>query len=355
MPRGTAAGQYLAGLTAEEAGKPPTVRVGSHGKTTGNAVIIEQVTVAVAITVGSLSTLTSRLVIPGVSATLIGSMIRLSIGLKNTGQTFAHGTGKASCVAAGQRHAYSFYASTVLPRERALIPVNALNIPDDAGKMPCAIPLGYGNRQIVTWSGLVTVPAASTSRVVHTGPGAYSTIPVSGTPWWVTALAGPLTLTSPTALAWSGTDNGLNQSLVDTTTAHQSYLVNDATGSAAGWHVTASATTFTTGTAALPNSGTFVTTGSTTSITATTAPSPVCSSGATCLLPTNTQAYPVAFTTAATSPTAVTIYDTAALTGLGSIVVGGGAQPVGWWLNVPASAVAGTYTSTVTLQIISGP
>jgi len=100
-------------------------------------------------------------------------------------------------------------------------------------------------------------------------------------------LAGPLTLTSPTALAWSGTNNGLNQSLVDTTTAHQSY--------------------------------------------------------------------PVAFTTAATSPTAVTIFDDAALTGLGSITVGVGANPVGWWLNVPASAIAGTYTSTVTLEIISGP
>jgi hypothetical protein len=63
----------------------------------------------------------------------------------------------------------------------------------------------------------------------------------------------------------------------------------------------------------------------------------------------------VAFTTAATSPTAVTIFDDAALTGLGSITVGVGANPVGWWLNVPASAIAGTYTSTVTLEIISGP
>jgi hypothetical protein len=168
-------------------------------------------------------------------------------------------------------------------------------------------------------------------------------------------LAGQLNLTSPTALAWSGTDNGLNQSLVDTTTAHQSYLVNDATGSGAGWRVTASATTFTAGTATLPNSGTLVTTGSTTSVTSALAPSPVCSSGATCLLPTNSTAYPVAITTAAASPTPVTIYDTGILTGLGSIVVGGGANPVGWWLNVPANATVGTYTSTVTLQISSGP
>lgn len=168
-------------------------------------------------------------------------------------------------------------------------------------------------------------------------------------------LAGPLTLTSPSALAWSGTSNGFDQSLVDTTAAHLYYIVNDATGSGAGWHVTASATTFTTGTATLPNTGTFVTNGSTSSVTSTNAPTPVCSTGATCLLPTNTTTYPIAFTTAATSPTAVTIYDTAALTGLGSILVGGGANPIGWWINVPASASAGTYTSTVTMEIISGP
>ena len=157
------------------------------------------------------------------------------------------------------------------------------------------------------------------------------------------------------AWCWGDDSYGELGNNTTTTTAQQSYLVNDATGSGAGWHVTASATTFTTGTAALPDSGTFVTTGSTTSVTSANAPSPVCSSGATCLLPSNTSTYPIAFTTAATSPTALTICDTAILTGLGSIIVGGGANPVGWWLNVPASAVAGTYTSTVTLQIIAGP
>jgi hypothetical protein len=206
-------------------------------------------------------------------------------------------------------------------------------------------------------TGAVGAPVLLTTGTAEAG--ACGTAIVTGTSCTLTGtlnlLAGPLTLTSPTALDWSGTDNGLNQSLVDTTTAHQSYLVDDATGSGLGWHVTASATTFTTGTAALPNSGTFVTTGSTTSVISPNAPSPVCSSGATCLLPTNTSTYPIAFTTAATSPTALTIYDAAALTGLGSIIIGGGANPVGWWLNVPSSAVAGTYTSTVTLQIISGP
>jgi len=167
--------------------------------------------------------------------------------------------------------------------------------------------------------------------------------------------AGALGLTSATTLAWVTTLSGLDQQLTVTTTAQQSYLVDDATGSGAGWHVTVSATTFTNGTATLANSGTFSTNGSTSSETATTAPTAACSSGATCVLPTDVTTYPANITTAASSPTAVDTYDTSASTGMGSITIGVGASPVGWWLNIPAKALAGTYTSAVTVEIISGP
>jgi len=166
---------------------------------------------------------------------------------------------------------------------------------------------------------------------------------------------GTLSATFPSALAWSGTLTGLDLNLADTTTAHQSYLVDDATGSGAGWRVTVSATQFTTGTATLSNTGTFSTNGSTSSITATTAPSATCLTGSTCTLPTNITTYPVAITTAASSPTTYIIYDTSATTGRGSVTIGGTPNPVGWWLNVPSNATSGTYTSTVTLAVISGP
>jgi hypothetical protein len=171
----------------------------------------------------------------------------------------------------------------------------------------------------------------------------------------VTLTAGTLTLTSPSSLTWAATLTGNNLSIVDTVSGDQQYTVNDATGSGAGWHVTSSATTFTNGSHTLPNTGTFVTDGSATSISATTAPTATCTG--TCTLPTTSTTYPVAVTTAVSSPTPVIIYDTAAAAGLGQIIIGGSAQPdpVGWWLNVPASASAGAYTSTVTMAVVSAP
>jgi hypothetical protein len=66
--------------------------------------------------------------------------------------------------------------------------------------------------------------------------------------------------------------------------------------------------------------------------------------------------YPVVMTTAATTPTVYKIYDALAASGLGSITIGlPGAAPVGWWVAVPANAVPATYTSTITLEVVTGP
>ena len=211
---------------------------------------------------------------------------------------------------------------------------------------------------------LLLAGGVGTSVLLSAGAGqaaACGSATVAGTPCTLTGtltlISGSLTLTSPTALTWSGTLNGLDLHLVDATVAHQSYLVDDATGTATGWHVTVSATTFTTtGSLTLANTGTFVTNGSITSVTATVPPTAACLSGSRCTLPTNTTTYPVAITTAASAPAAVTIYDTSAGSGLGSINIGApGTNPVGWWLNVPSNTTPGTYTSTVTLEIIAGP
>ncbi len=171
----------------------------------------------------------------------------------------------------------------------------------------------------------------------------------------VTLTGGTLTLTSPAALTWLGTLTGTAQSIVDVLPTDQQLTVTDATGSGAGWHITTSATTFTSGANTFPDLGTFVFNGSLTSVTSTSAPSATCVG--LCTLPTNTTTYPVAITTAAVTPTPVTVYDTSAGTGIGVTLIGGAAEPnpIGWWVNVPATALAGIYTSTITMQITSGP
>ena len=214
----------------------------------------------------------------------------------------------------------------------------------------CALLAGGISGCVLVGAGTAQAAACPGTAVV-----AGTTCTDSGT---LTFTAGTLSLLTPTALTWAGTGNGLNQQLVDTNTAHQTYTVDNATGSGAGWNVTVSATTFTSVSpaATLVNAGTFSTNGSITSAVLTTAPTGACITGATCTVPTNTTVYPVAITTAASSPTPVKIYDTSAATGLGSITVGlPGAAPVGWWVAVPANAVPATYTSTITLEVLSAP
>lgn len=195
-----------------------------------------------------------------------------------------------------------------------------------------------------------TASAATCGSAVPAG----SNCTLTGT---LSVTGGTLSLTAPGSLTWSATASGTDQSVVDTTAADQQLTVNDATGAAAGWHVTASATTFTNGTHTLPNTGSFSATGSLTSMSATTGPSAACATGSTCTLPTNSTTYPVQITTAATAPPSVTLYDTAASTGMGKIVLGGSsaANPLGWWLNVPSNVYSGSYTSTVTMAVVSAP
>jgi hypothetical protein len=165
--------------------------------------------------------------------------------------------------------------------------------------------------------------------------------------------AGSLTATPPAALAWSTTLDGRDQQVADPTAAHQGLEVDDLTGSGLGWNVNMSATTFTTSDAShsLANTGTLKVNGSLTDNTASTAPTAACVTGATCTAPTNATTYPVAITTAGSSPTPYKIYAAAADTGIGKIAI----SKLGWWIHLPANTYAGTYTSTITFQVVSAP
>lgn len=185
---------------------------------------------------------------------------------------------------------------------------------------------------------------------------------------------GSLSQTVPASLTWAATLAGLDQAAVDGNVGDQAYTVTDATGSGSGWNVNVNATTFTcTSTAAagtcqpsngvyneqyLPqtynSNGIFWTNGSTSSANSTSSPTTGCSSGSTCTPIVNgVSSYPVYVTpgAAGAAGSSAKILSSTATNGLGKFDV----SSVGWWVEIPANTYVGTYTSTITVAINSGP
>jgi hypothetical protein len=155
-----------------------------------------------------------------------------------------------------------------------------------------------------------------------------------------TLTAGPLGFaTTPGAVTFPATTlNGQNK----TVTFQQPLDIADATGAGAGWNITATSTTFTSGSHTLS-------TGATTVDTAPAAP--VCDTGVTCTVGgATTASFPYTLPAAATAPTATKLYNAPANTGMGDQTV----SPT-WTLAIPGNAYAGNYTSTWTLSLVSGP
>jgi hypothetical protein len=147
---------------------------------------------------------------------------------------------------------------------------------------------------------------------------------------------GSPTMTPPSSVAFPAvTLNGADQ----TATANGAFTPSDMSGTAAGWNVTATSTTFANGVGqTLPTTATTVTGAATSANTGN------------CDLPTNSIAYPVTLPAAVTAPTAVKVFNAAANTGGGPLTL-----TLSFQLAVPASAYIGSYSSTWTFSIASGP
>ena len=200
--------------------------------------------------------------------------------------------------------------------------------------------------------------AASSASAAACNPGTtfQGTCTMTGT---ATLTGGSLGVEAPATQTWSTTLDGTNKLLVNAAPADTSFSVQDATGSGDGWNVTATASPFTVAAAptrVLANIGTLVFNGSTTSETTGATPGNACAPLTDCTVATPTGlTFPVDFTTDGTTP--FTLYNAAAASGLGNILIGSSSAgaPAAWWVNVPASATAGAYASTITLTIASGP
>lgn len=111
------------------------------------------------------------------------------------------------------------------------------------------------------------------------------------------------------------------------------------TPTSAGWNLTITSTPFTSGAHALP-----------TTASRATAATSTCVGGASCVSPSNSVAYPVAVPAGTTPPAAAKLYNAAAGTGSGVFSI---IPTIS--VAVPANSYAGSYTSTVTVSIVSGP
>jgi hypothetical protein len=182
-------------------------------------------------------------------------------------------------------------------------------------------------KRIATAAGLLFAVAALA------GAARAATVAVSGTVTGGAALSIAANGTPSFNLTLNGTDQ--------TATYTLPVEAIDPRGSGAGWNLTVTSTQF------KDASGhTFPTTAS--SITAAAS---VCGPSSTCALPTNSITYAAfALPSAAVAPAAVKFFNSAANTGLGKVDVNATVS-----VAVPANVFAGTYNSTVTVAIVSGP
>lgn len=161
--------------------------------------------------------------------------------------------------------------------------------------------------------------------------------------------AGSLSIANPTGISFTGTLNGSTQYWNDT--ADTLAVVNP--GRNDGWNVTAEFDDFTCTAASASTCDTNTLTdlavnGDTGSSTANTAPTITCTASTTCTPATlSAQTYPQSVDDTGT-PTK--IFNAAADSGVGQIT-----GAVVWWLTTPANTLGGTYDSTLTLAINTGP
>jgi hypothetical protein len=221
-----------------------------------------------------------------------------------------------------------------------------------AAVAPLALIGGMTGASIALSSSPAGATACGTSNI--------STCTATGT---LSVTPGNLTFTTPATLAWTSLLNGTAQTAVDTRPGDQVATVDDASGTQAGWRVSLTATTFTNSAYAtnntLPDTGTFSLTGSVTSPTSPTDPAITCVVVNTCTVPVPGGAvtFPLQIPTSSTGSATTIIGDAIAGTGVGNVQLGGStsAAPLGWWLNIPGTALAGSYVSNLTATISTGP
>ncbi|MCW2990734.1 MAG: hypothetical protein JWM73_1328, partial [Solirubrobacterales bacterium] len=186
---------------------------------------------------------------------------------------------------------------------------------------------------------------ATATQVAAGATTARSMVPSNTTANWIAhTIAVRDATTAGLSVALGATTRTFTSNLDDGDSAEPWTLdatVNDTrTSSSAGWQLQITSTTLTTGTRSLATTATGVS-----GVSAV-----ACDAGAPCTLPTNAIAFPVDVPAATTAPAAVKFYNAAANTGESRVDL-----TIGFTALVPQNAYAGSYSSTVTISVVSGP
>jgi hypothetical protein len=203
---------------------------------------------------------------------------------------------------------------------------------------------GTTARYGVAGTGTSTTGATATQAAAGAVP-ARSMVPANTTANWAAhTVAVRDAATAGLSVALGAATRTFTSSLDDGDSAEPWTIdatVNDTrTASAAGWQLQVTSTTLTTGTRSLPVTATDVT-----GVGAI-----ACDAAAPCSLPTNAIVFPVGVPAAAAAPAAVKFYNASANTGEGRVDM-----TIALAALVAQNAYAGTYSSTVTISIVSGP
>ncbi len=184
---------------------------------------------------------------------------------------------------------------------------------------------------VTTTTSDVPVNVASLTAVTGIGAGDFHSLAIGS----AGCGGGSLTVTPPPSVAFPGVTIAAAGS---TSTTTGNITVGDLRGTGAGWQVDATSTTFTAGGHALPTTATTVTGASS-------------SNGApTCASPVNFVGYPVTLPAGSTPPAPAQLYNATANSGEGNQTV-----TLNFSVAIPGYAYSGSYSSTWTFTVASGP
>jgi len=188
-----------------------------------------------------------------------------------------------------------------------------------------------------------TTEAADFAQAAAGATAVKTVVPAISTSGWISqpvalrdATAAALSVSTTAAPTFSKNLNSGDQT--PTYTLPLTAIDTRTTGSV-GWNLTVTSTRFTTGTKTLATNAS--------TINSVTSP---CANGGICTNPTNSVTYPVNVPAASTPPTATKFFNAASATGVGTFTV---TPTVG--VFVPQNSFTGSYTSTLTIAVVSGP